>query len=241
MQSIKKISNSVWTTTAILFAAFSFHGTAEAARPLRTLKGTVMKVVDGDTIKFQPQGATTGEKDLNIRMMVIDTPETKLPGKGGPHSQGYWGDEAYAELKAIVEPGDKVEVDDYGIDGYGRTLGIVYKGGTNVNYEMAVSGWGILYVFCDGETDCDTDPAFRHACREAMDKGLGAFDPARPLPQLPFLFRSEKQGRPLSKFVGNNRTKKFVNPEEYEQVPLCDRVFFASKAVARAEGYTQAN
>src|SRR5688500_2536625 len=102
MQSIKKVLASVGSVTAVLVASFSFAASAEAGRPLRTLKGMVMKVVDGDTIKFQPQGATTGEKDLNVRMIVVDTPETKLPGKDGPHSQGYWGEAAWDHLQSLV-------------------------------------------------------------------------------------------------------------------------------------------
>lgn len=226
---------------AIVLIAFSFGSASTFAldtNVLRTYRGTVVKVVDGDTINMVPDGASGDAKPFRIRMISTDTPETHLPGRGGPYSQGYWGKAAAEELRSLVRVGDRIELDSYGVDHYGRVLGKVYKGARNINLEMIESGWAALYVICDA-VSCEMEAEYRAACRRAMQDGRGIFNPARPIPQLPFVFRSEKQERPLSKFVGNFRTKKYVAPENFEDVALCDRVFFMTEADARNEGYTR--
>ncbi len=234
IQTLKTTATVFSAALVLLIAA----PVAEAGIPVRTLKGKVAKVVDGDTIHFQPHNARASGKPLTIRMVTMDTGETKLPAPGGVYSQGFWAERGMQELQSILKVGDVVEVDDYGHDTYGRVLGRVYRGQMDVNFEMVASGWAALYVICDGETDCTTDVAYRKACRSAVSNGRGLFDPARPIPELPFLFRSRVQKRPLSKLVGDFRTKKYVSPERWKEVPICERVFFMSKAAAVAEGYT---
>lgn len=211
------------------------------ASTFKTFRGTVEKVVDGDTIRFRPNGMAEGEKAWSIRMISTDTPETHLPAPGGVKSQGYWGEEAAAKLASTLAVGETVEVDDYGTDHYGRVLGRVYKrGNVDVNLKMMKSGWAALYVICDA-TSCDDKIEYREACDVAMDKGLGIFNPDKRLPLLPFIFRSIHQNRPLSKLVGNVRTHRYYAPDQYGKVPLCDRIFFMTPTDARREGYTPAN
>lgn len=222
---------------AIALFALSFNASASPDLDIKVWRGKIVKISDGDTINMMPDGGTHDGKPLRIRMISTDTPELHLPGPGGVYSQGYWGVEAAAELRRVVRVGDRIELEDYGRDVYGRVLGKIHKGSMDVNLEMIASGWAALYVICDA-VSCEMEAAYRAACREAMREGRGIFDPARPLPQLPFVFRSEKQQRPLSKFVGNFRTKKYVEPENYRNVPLCDRVFFLNETDARTEGYS---
>lgn len=223
-----------------VFLSLLFVASAQAAP--KTYRGKVVKVVDGDTINFMPSTAQEGEKPWSIRMISTDTPETKLPGKGGPFSQGIWGEEAHDHLAKVVRVGETVEVDNYGMDHFGRVLGRVFKrGNVDVNLEMLKSGWAALYVICD-KTSCDDDKTeYRKACDIAMDRGLGIFNPHHRLPQMPFIFRSVKQKRPLAKFVGNVRTKRFYEPTQYARIPVCDRTFFMTKTDARREGYVPAN
>ncbi len=238
---MQRVSTRVLSLSVLLLCV-TIPGVASAqdAGRFETFRGTVTKVVDGDTIRFLPDGSEPGTKAWPIRMVTVDTPETHLPGPGGVYSQGYWGDAATAQLARLVKVGETVEVDSYGLDKYGRVLGRVYKrGGVDVNLKMVASGWGSLYVICDGHS-CDLDPNYRAACQYAMRNETGIFDPARPLPELPFIFRSIHQKRPLSKFVGNITTKEYVQPSEWEKVPLCDRVFFMTQTDARREGYSPA-
>jgi micrococcal nuclease len=234
-----RFSASCLVTALIAIAPFSVQ-TSEAAPEVKTYRGTITKVSDGDTVRFMPDHAKKGEEAWSIRMTTIDTAELHLPGPGGVYSQGYWAEEGKAELESIVRVGDRVELDSFGIDNYGRVLGKVFKGDLDVNLEMVRSGWAALYVICDGKAPCDLDPEYRRACREAVKDERGLFDSRNPVPELPFLFRSRKQERPLSKFVGSMKTKKYYPPEEYGRVSTCERVFFMTESAARKEGFEPA-
>jgi len=205
----------------------------------KTHRGTVVKIVDGDTIRFMPNDAKDDEKAWSIRMISSDTPETHLPGKGGPFSQGVWGEEAHDKLASLLKLGETVEVDDYGIDRYGRVLGRIWKrGNIDVNLAMVKSGWATLYIICDNKS-CDDKPEYRNACLDAQDHDRGVYNPHHRLPQMPFVFRSVKQNRPFAKFVGNAKTKRYYQPDQYGRVPVCDRTFFMTETDARREGYTK--
>ena len=229
--------NTQILTTALL----SFVLAVSTQAGFKTFRGTVTKIVDGDTINFLANDAEEGAKPWSIRMITTDTPETHLPGLGGPFSQGIWGEEAHQQLESILKIGETVEVDNYGTDHYGRVLGRVFKrGNVDVNLAMLKSGWAALYLICDVNS-CDDQPKYREACDVAMDKGIGIFNPHHRLPQMPFIFRSIKQNRPLAKFVGNVRTKKFYEPSQYSRIPVCDRTFFMTKTDATGQGYVPAN
>ncbi len=234
-------------TLSVLALTFS----SSPSYALTVYHGTVTKITDGDTVNMisdakssynitpdDSQYATP--ETFKIRMVSTDTPETHLPGLGGPFSQGYWGDAAAAQLRDLVKIGDRITLEYYGRDKFGRVLGKIFKDNVDINLEMVGTGWGSLYVICDSNW-CEMNSEYRAACRYAVKNGLGMFNPARPIPQLPFLFRAEKQNRPLSKFVGNFRTKKYVRPQDYYKVPICDRVFFITETDARNEGFSRAN
>lgn len=102
--------------------------------------GTVIKVVDGDTLDIRIAG-----EDTRVRLLNVDTPETVDPNKPveclGPEASGY--------LKALLEPGDKVDL-EYDVereDRYGRTLAGVFKDGDLVNRSIAEAGYGIAVVY----------------------------------------------------------------------------------------------
>jgi endonuclease YncB( thermonuclease family) len=223
---------------AILFVSIS-ASSAEAS--IRTYRGKVLRIVDGDTIAFFPDGSAPESTIWKVRMISIDTPETKLPGKGGPFSQGIWGRDAHHHLERIIRVGETVEVENHGMDSRGRVIGRVYKlDSIDVNLEMLKSGWAALYIICDDQS-CDEQPDYRLACDIARRRGLGIHNPNRRLPQMPFLFRSQKQGRPLSKFVGNVRTRRYYSPDRYQHIPVCDRTFFITETDARRQGYLPGN
>ncbi len=206
------------------------------------IEGRVAKVSDGDTIQVQ----IVGGSKVKVRFESIDTPETTLAGPGGTFTQGYWGNQASNLLKSLLPIGTQVTVEISGTDDYGRSLGRVFKNGVDLNKQMLESGWAVLYEIC-GEDDCDFDTPgafyeqYRATCETAVSQGVGNFDPARPLPELPFLFRSRIQRRPLSKFVGNVATRTYLTPERYAEIPLCNRVFFMEESYAVLNGFTRAN
>jgi 2',3'-cyclic-nucleotide 2'-phosphodiesterase / 3'-nucleotidase / 5'-nucleotidase len=211
------------------------------------LRGTVIRVSDGDTIQLQPESTAQNPtpKKVSIRFKEVDTPEVHLTGgnQSSPATQGYWGEEASRQLKRELPAGTRVEVEVTGTDSYGRGLGYVFKNGVDQNLRMLGSGWATFYMICAADR-CDLETTqlskYREACNQAVERGFGNFNPLNPLPELPFLFRARIQQKELHRFVGNMKTKTYVSPREYLRVPLCDRVFFDTESFAQRNGYRPA-
>ena len=94
------------------------------------------RVVDGDTIILEGQE--------RVRLIGIDTPETKHPRK----PVQYFGKEASEFTRRLVE-GEKVrlEYDQERTDRYGRVLAYVYlEDGTFLNAEIIKQGYGFAYT-----------------------------------------------------------------------------------------------
>ena len=96
----------------------------------------IIRVIDGDTIK-----AVIGKEQTIVRLVGIDAPE-KSRGKrqpGQPYSQA-----ATKHLTDMVL-NRTVTIQDYGPDRYGRTLGIIFVNGMNVNLEIIRAGLAEVY------------------------------------------------------------------------------------------------
>ncbi|MBU6375614.1 MAG: thermonuclease family protein, partial [Bdellovibrionales bacterium] len=182
---------------------------------------------------------------IKIRMMGIDAPESHLITDHGSVGQFPWGPEASDSLKKMLKVGDRIEIEDFGKDKYGRTLGHLVLNGQNINIEQVARGQAITYVICDRGHCTQKNLEEGHtselvaACRAAEKAGLGVFSPARPLQEMPFEFRLRMQNRMADKFVGNMATKEYFGPDRYKEVPVCDRIFFMSEADAKNLGYTR--
>jgi micrococcal nuclease len=105
--------------------------------------GYVTDVVDGDTIRVLD--AVRGE--VTVRILGIDTPETKKPG----HTVGCWGPEATNFARTSLQGqlvnlvGDPTQD---AVDHYGRTLAYVVRpDGFNYSVEAARAGIAKSYVF----------------------------------------------------------------------------------------------
>ena len=97
------------------------------------------RVVDGDTIIIEMNG-----KQERVRLIGVDTPETKHPKK--PVER--FGKEASDFTTRMVE-GKKVtlEYDQEKRDKYGRLLAYVYlEDGTSLNAEIIKQGYGFAYT-----------------------------------------------------------------------------------------------
>jgi endonuclease YncB( thermonuclease family) len=96
----------------------------------------VTRVTDGDTIKV-----VANEKKEIIRLVGIDAPETSKRKRhpGQPFSQ-----KSIKYLASLVL-NKMVDIKSYGQDRYGRTLGVVYVNGINVNIEMVKAGLAEVY------------------------------------------------------------------------------------------------
>lgn len=129
---------------------------------------TVIRVIDGDTIVADVSGAET-----SIRLLNIDTPETKHPDK----PVQCLGAEATEYTKSLLAPGDGIELayDVQRLDPYGRTLAGVYKDGRLVNAEIAAAGLGVAVLFQPNERFY---PEVLAAEQQAQDANAGLFSAA---------------------------------------------------------------
>lgn len=69
--------------------------------------------------------------EIKVRLVGIDAPESskKKREEGQPYSQ-----QATKHLAGLVL-NKAVDIKGYGMDGYGRILGVITAGGKNVNWE----------------------------------------------------------------------------------------------------------
>ena len=215
---------------------------------LRLTPGKVFRIVDGDTIVFT-QNKNAEVKNLKVRMIGVDTPETHLVTDHGVVSQGYWGEAATAYLKRLIPAKTDVLLQKYGNDKYDRMLGrVFYKNDGkdfDVNLVMIQAGWGIPYIICEGRM-CDNGffqrekvANYFRACEESRAQGRGIHNPSRRLEEMPFEFRLREQKRKPDKWVGDVHTKKLYNPRDYKEVDLCSRIFFFKKDEAEAVGFNE--
>lgn len=146
------IKTKVQIIAIVCLLAFSLAQPQEVWR-------TCIAVIDGDTIVL--------DGDEKVRLIGVDTPETKNPRK----PVQYFGRQAYEFTKRLVE-GLKVRL-DYDLDKkdkYGRTLAYVYlEDGTFLNAEIIKQGYGFAYRHFLFKYYDD----FKEYEREAREEGIG--------------------------------------------------------------------
>ncbi|WP_199173952.1 thermonuclease family protein [Brachybacterium sp. UMB0905] len=127
--------------------------------------GEVVRVIDGDTIV-----ALVAGEETTIRLLNIDTPETKHPGQ----PVQCLGPEATAFLTDRLPEGTKIqlEYDQEREDPYGRTLAGVFESDSLINAEIAAAGLGVPVVFKPNDRFLSE---VRSAAADAQEKGLGLF------------------------------------------------------------------
>ncbi|MCU6481988.1 thermonuclease family protein [Arthrobacter sp. A2-55] len=137
--------------------------------------GTVKSITDGDTLVISVGGA-----NKTIRLLNVDTPETKDPAK----DVECLGPEATEFLTQTLPAGTKVKL-KYDVerkDKYGRTLAAVFtKDGTLVNAEIARAGLGTALVVGRNSAFLEQVKAAQEQAKAAQ-KGLFGSDIACTLP-----------------------------------------------------------
>lgn len=130
--------------------------------------GVVVRVIDGDTIT-----ATVNGEEKTIRLLNIDTPETKHPNE----PIQCLGPEATAYLESRLKTGDEIglEYDIERLDRFGRTLAGVYESNSLVNADIAAMGLGVAVLF---EPNKRFYQQVLDAQNKAKDQGQGLFSPA---------------------------------------------------------------
>lgn len=140
-------------------------------------QGKVVKITDGDTITV----LTADKKQVKIRLFGIDCPEAKQD----------FGTKSKQLLSRLIF-GQIVEVDDYGKDLYGRTIGKIYLDDQYINLLMVAHGaaWHYKQYAMN-----DVELASAQAKAKRQQLGLWAF----PNPIPPWEFRKVKKQKAASK------------------------------------------
>ena len=136
----------------------------------QTLQGKVVHVADGDTITILDSTNIQNK----VRLNKIDAPEKKQA----------FGEVSRKHLASMVA-GNVVKVEWTKKDKYGRILGDISIGTTNVNLRMVQDGLAWHYKHFDNTSE------FAHAELEAREKKLGLWSNANPVE--PWNFRKQRE------------------------------------------------
>ncbi len=148
----------------------------ESSEPELFLPATLVKVVDGDTIKVRLDSGP-----ITIRLHGIDAPERKQA----------FGAAATKALRALVE-GEPLEIEPVEqSDGYGRMVAKVFVRGDDINARLVESGFAWAY-----RQYLRREPADERYCRleaeaRAEHRGVWVGSPDRWEP--PWVFRGNGQ------------------------------------------------
>ena len=142
---------------------------ARAGQKTLAIVGKVTRVSDGDTIWVH-----TGLLRHKVRLNRIDAPESNQP----------YGKESAAHLKSLIF-GKEVRVEYEATDRYGRILGIVFLGETDINLQMVHDGYAWHY------SHFDKSPSYAAAEREARSARRGLW--AAPYPINPYQWRKSER------------------------------------------------
>lgn len=130
----------------------------------------VTTVVDGDTIYIDREGRT-----VKLRLIGIDTPETKRPGT----PVQCFGREASAAAHELLDNQEVLIAGDPtqdSLDRYGRELVYVWLAdGTFVNLKMISDGYAHEYTY---DLPYQFQAQFKQAQRDAEAAGRGLWNPA---------------------------------------------------------------
>lgn len=132
--------------------------------------GRVVRVVDGDTVHV-----VVGGRDLDVRILGIDTPETKDPRKPvqcwGPQASAF----AHAQLDGATVTLRSDPTQDV-TDRYGRTLAYVIEP-NGVNYSIAAARAGAARSYTYEHNPVTLESAIVQAERHAQAADAGLWGP----------------------------------------------------------------
>lgn len=147
---------------------FLLAGCAEHSAPTTTfpegadLRGRVVKVMDGDSLRLRVSGGEVVE----VRLHGIDAPEWKQPH----------GEQAKRALRKMIQ-GHKVAVDVVTKDAYNRLVAVIYREHRNINVHMVAEGHAWWY-----RRYTRTDKALEQAEANAKKARKGLWRGNKPIP-----------------------------------------------------------
>ncbi|MDX1960871.1 MAG: thermonuclease family protein [Leptospiraceae bacterium] len=132
-----------------------------------TFSGKVVSVHDGDTVRILVEN-----KQVKVRLFGIDAPETNQA----------FGTKSKEALKSLVHK-KQVTVDHKGKDQFGRTLGVIFLEGKDINLEMLKLGMVWVYKIHRKKGP------YLSAEEEAKKNSIGLWADKDPTP--PWIFRKK--------------------------------------------------
>ncbi len=145
---------------AVLITAWSGALDSDGAPSADAGVGTVVRVIDGDTVDV----AVAGDEE-RVRLIGVDTPESVAPER----PVQCFGAEASDRTKELLPVGTAVrlERDEVSRDRYGRLLAYIYRvdDGLLVNLDLIEGGFADAVTYGDNEALYDTFVAAEAAAR----------------------------------------------------------------------------
>lgn len=153
--------------------------TTACSRSAPQLRGKVIGITDGDTMKV-----LVGKEELMVRLEGIDAPEAKQS----------FGNQSKQALSRIAF-GRDVIIRYVTEDRAGRTVGIVMLDGTDVSSKMIEDGWAWHYK------EYDDHPHLADLERRAKASKRGLWSDPNPLPPWEYRARQKREhGEPPTLF-----------------------------------------
>jgi len=143
-------------------------------------EGTVVEVIDGDTIDVESAGEVT-----RVRYILVDAPETSASGESECYPQGdgrpagadseCFGEEA-RQLNEMLVLGQKVSLKyepDSCRDMFGRALAYVSLGDRMINRILLERGYACLFVVGGSDASYTHEAEFTNIAQQAQDERSG--------------------------------------------------------------------
>jgi micrococcal nuclease len=142
--------------------------------PAIAWEGTVIRVLDGDSIRIRQ-----GEEIVTVRLYGIDSPE---------YRQAFWRKAKDATNDLLVQ-GERVTVEPLDIDRYGRIVALVGSRGRSVNEELVRRGMTWVYPhYCKAQPLCRNLGELEQTARKQK---LGLWRDRSPVP--PWVWKHGRQ------------------------------------------------
>jgi len=176
-----KIKNPFLLKNLLIFFSILFFTLSANSQNINLLDtATVIRIVDGDTLKINYKG-----KEESIRLIGIDTPESKPNKKAMRDAERSkddiktiiaMGKQATAFTKILVQPGNivRIEFDVQSRDKYKRLLGYIWlSNGKMLNEEIVKAGYANLMTY---PPNVKYQERFLRAYREARENNRGLWN-----------------------------------------------------------------
>ena len=145
-----------------------------------TVEGTVVRVVDGDTVRIRADG-----REASIRNLALDTEESNSGSPTKPQTP--WGRAAKAEAQRLLPNDAAVTLEFPGTeplaecwekhrDNFGRVLGFVHAAGLDFQEHMIRTGYSPYFVKYGYADFPDYHARYTASEREAQSAHLGVWD-----------------------------------------------------------------